>query len=69
LEEVKYCSLKIQKKVIGYANIEIGQEMTQGKKVMFSEPTKGFVFRAPKPLDILKYTNDEDYVEMSGTCS
>jgi len=47
--EVKYCSLKIQKKVIGYANIEIGQEMTQGKKVMFSEPikfefiTKGFV--------------------------
>ncbi len=70
--EVKYCSLKIQKKVVGYANIEIGQEMTQGKKVMFSEPiefefiTKGFVFRAPKPIDILKYTNDEDYVEMSG---
>ncbi|MGB7952919.1 MAG: hypothetical protein WCF23_02980 [Candidatus Nitrosopolaris sp.] len=41
--------MKIQKKVIGYPNIEIGQEMTQGKKVMFSEPiefefiTKGFV--------------------------
>ena len=70
--EVKYCSLKIQKKVVGYTNIEIGQEVTQGRKVMFSEPiefefiTKGFVFRAPRPLDILKHANDEDYVEMSG---
>ena len=70
--EVKYCSLKIQKKVMGYTNIEIGQEVTQGRKVMFSEPiefefiTKGFVFRAPRPLDILKHANDEDYVEMSG---
>jgi DEAD/DEAH box helicase domain-containing protein len=70
--EVKYCSLKIQKKVVGYTNIEIGQKVTQGRKVMFSEPiefefiTKGFVFRAPRPLDILKHANDEDYVEMSG---
>lgn len=70
--DVKYCSLKIRKKVVGYTNIEIGQEVTQGSKVMFSEPiefefiTKGFVFRAPKPLDILKDANDEDYVEMSG---
>ena len=70
--QVKYCSLKIQKKVTGYTNIEIGQEVTQGRKVMFSEPiefefiTKGFVFRAPRPLDILKAANDEDYVEMSG---
>ena len=70
--EVKYCSLKIQKKVVGYTNIEIGQEVTQGRKVMFSEPiefefiTKGFVFRAPRPLDILKDANDEAYVEMSG---
>jgi DEAD/DEAH box helicase domain-containing protein len=69
---VKYCSLKIQKKVLGYANIEIGQEVTQGNKVMFSEPiefefaTKGFVFKAPKPIDILKDANNEDYVEMSG---
>jgi DEAD/DEAH box helicase domain-containing protein len=70
--DVKYCSLKIRKKVMGYTNIEIGQEVTQGTKVMFSEPiefefiTKGFVFRAPKPLDTLKHANDEDYVEMSG---
>jgi DEAD/DEAH box helicase domain-containing protein len=70
--DVKYCSLKIRKKVSGYTNIEIGQEVTQGTKVMFSEPiefefiTKGFVFRAPKPLDTLKDADDEDYVEMSG---
>ncbi|MGA9153418.1 MAG: Zn-binding domain-containing protein, partial [Candidatus Nitrosopolaris sp.] len=70
--DVKYCSLKIRKKVMGYTNIEIGQEVTQGTKVMFSEPiefefiTKGIVFRAPKPLDTLKDANDEDYVEMSG---
>jgi DEAD/DEAH box helicase domain-containing protein len=71
--DVKYCSLKIRKKVMGYTNIEIGQEVTQGTKVMFSEPiefefiTKGFVFRAPKPLDTPKDSNDEDYVEMSGS--
>lgn len=70
--EVKYCSLKIQKKVVGYTNIEIGQEVTHGKKIMFLEPiefefiTKGFVFRAPRPIDILKDANDEEYVEMSG---
>jgi DEAD/DEAH box helicase domain-containing protein len=70
--EVKYCSLKIQKKVVGYANIEIGQEMSQGKKVIFPEPiefefiTKGFVFRAPKPIEALKDLEDEEYVEMSG---
>jgi DEAD/DEAH box helicase domain-containing protein len=70
--EVKYCSLKIRKKVVGYTNIEIGQEVTQGKKSMFLEPvefefiTKGFVFRAPRPIDILKDANDEEYVEMSG---
>jgi DEAD/DEAH box helicase domain-containing protein len=70
--EVKYCSLKIQKKVTGYTNIEIGQETIQGKKIIFPKPiefefiTKGFVFRAPRPIDILKDANDEDYVEMSG---
>ncbi|NAL77297.1 DEAD/DEAH box helicase [Nitrososphaera sp. AFS] len=70
--EVKYCSLKIQKKVTGYTNIEIGQETMQGKKIIFSTPiefefiTKGFVFRAPRPIDILNDANDENYVEMSG---
>ena len=70
--EVKYCSLKIKKKVMGYTNVEIGQEVTQGRKVMFSEPiefefnTKGFALRAPRPIDIIKDANDEQYVEMSG---
>ena len=36
--EVTYCSLKIQKRVNGYSNIKIGQEVTQGKKVMLESP-------------------------------
>lgn len=70
--EVAYCALKIQKRVLGYANIEIGGEVAQGKKVMLDKPleyefmTKGFVFRAPRPADILQRVEDEQYVEMSG---
>ena len=70
--EVQYCSLKIQKKVIGYSNIEIGKEVMQGTKVLFEIPiefefiTKGLVFRVPKPENILNVVNDEQYVEMSG---
>ena len=70
--EVKYCSLKIQKKVIGYSNIEIGKEVMQGTKVLFEHPiefeftTKGLVFRVPKPENILNVVDDEQYVEMSG---
>src|ERR671926_1150238 len=39
---------------------------------MFENPiefqfiTKGLVFRAPRPVNTLKNTNDEQYVEMSG---
>ena len=70
--EVQYCSLKIQKKVIGYSNIEIGKEVMQGTKVLFEIPiefefiTKGLVFRVPKPENILNVVDDEQYVEMSG---
>jgi DEAD/DEAH box helicase domain-containing protein len=70
--EVRYCSLKIQEKVMGYSNIEIGKVEVQGSKVRFEYPiefeynTKGLVFRAPKPEDILIATTDEHYVEMSG---
>jgi DEAD/DEAH box helicase domain-containing protein len=69
--EVAYCALNIQKRVLGYVNIEIGQEVGQGKKVMFDKPleyefvTKGFVFRAPRPAYILREVKDEQYVEMS----
>ena len=31
--EVAFCKLHIQKKVYGYVNIELGQEITQGEKV------------------------------------
>jgi DEAD/DEAH box helicase domain-containing protein len=70
--EVAYCALKIQKRVLGYINIEIGQEVAQGKKVMLDKSleyeflTKGFVFRAPRPSYILQKVEDEQYVEMSG---
>ena len=70
--EVMYCSLKIQKKITGYTNIEVGGEAIHGTKVIFESPiefefiTKGLVFRAPKPKDILIAANDEQYVEMSG---
>ena len=70
--EVRYCSLKIQKEVLGYSNIEIGKEIMQGTKVLlenhigFEFVTKGLVFRAPRPEDISKASDDEKYVEMSG---
>jgi DEAD/DEAH box helicase domain-containing protein len=70
--EVAYCSLKIQKRVLGYANVEIGQEVVQGKtKVLFDQPleyeftTKGFVFRAPRPDETMSKAEDEEYVKMS----
>ncbi len=70
--KLKYCSLNIYKKVIGYSNIEIGKEINQGKKVFFNEPiiynytTKGFIFRVPSPLKILKMSPDKEKVEVSG---
>lgn len=70
--QVMYCSLKIQKKVSGYSNIEIGKEALQGTKVLldtaieFEFVTKGLVFKSPQPKDILKAVIDDQYVEMSG---
>jgi DEAD/DEAH box helicase domain-containing protein len=70
--QVMYCSLKIQKKVSGYSNVEIGKETLQGTKVVFEKAiefefvTKGLVFKSPQPKDILKAAIDEQYVEMSG---
>ena len=70
--EVAFCKLHIQKRVYGYVNIELGQEVTQGQKVLLERPleydfvTKGIVFKAPRPLgDISKSENDE-YTEASG---
>jgi len=70
--EVAFCKLHIQKKVYGYVNIELGQEITQGEKVILDSPleydfvTKGIVFHAPRPLDIIEKAEDEDYAEASG---
>ncbi|MFZ0325821.1 MAG: DEAD/DEAH box helicase [Nitrososphaeraceae archaeon] len=70
--EVKYCSLRIQKKVIGYSNVEVGKEALQGTKIMLENPiefefiSKGLVFKAPIPESVAKSAQDEQYVEMSG---
>lgn len=70
--EVAFCKLHIQKKVYGYVNIELGQEVTQGKRVLLERPleydfvTKGLVFHAPRPTDEISKAEDEEYVEASG---
>lgn len=70
--EVAFCKLHIEKKVYGYVNIELGQEITQGEKVMLDEPleydfvTKGIVFHAPRPVKIIEESEDEEYTEASG---
>ena len=69
---ISFCKLHIQKKVYGYVNIELGQEISQGQKVLLSKPleynfvTKGIVFHAPRPLNVIQKSEDEDYVEASG---
>jgi len=70
--EIAFCKLHIQKTVYGYVNIELGQEVTQGKRVVLEKPleydfiTKGIVFHAPRPLNEIKKSEDEEYVEASG---
>ena len=70
--ETAFCKLHIQKTVYGYVNIELGQEVSQGKKVLLEKPleydfvTKGIVFHAPRPLNEIKKSEDEEYVEASG---
>ncbi|MEK0320114.1 MAG: DEAD/DEAH box helicase, partial [Nitrosopumilus sp.] len=70
--EVAFCKLHIQKKVYGYVNIELGQDITQGEKVLLDSPleydfvTKGIVFHAPRPLKVMEKAEDEEYTEASG---
>ena len=69
--EVAFCKLHIQKRVYGYANIEFGQEVMQGQKVLLDKPldydfiTKGIVFHAPSPLKEIEKSEDSEYVEAS----
>ncbi len=70
--EVAFCKLHIEKKVYGYVNIELGQEVAQGEKVLLENPleynfvTKGIVFHAPRPLKVIEESEDEEYTEASG---
>lgn len=70
--EVAFCKLHIQKRVYGYVNIELGQEITQGQKVTLERPleydfvTKGLVFKAPRPLDASEKRPSPEYIEASG---
>ncbi|MDE1764244.1 MAG: DEAD/DEAH box helicase [Thaumarchaeota archaeon] len=70
--EVAFCKLHIQKRVYGYVNIELGQEVTQGQKVILERPldydfvTKGLVFKAPRPLNETSRAENEEYTEASG---
>jgi DEAD/DEAH box helicase domain-containing protein len=70
--ETAFCKLHIKKRVYGYVNIELGQEITQGEKVLLDEPldydfiTKGIVFHAPSPVNEIENSEDEEYTEASG---
>ena len=70
--EIAFCKLHIEKKVYGYANIELGQDTTQGEKILLDVPleydfvTKGIVFHAPRPQKIIENAEDGDYTEVSG---
>ena len=71
--EIAFCKLHIEKQVKGYANIELGQEVTQGQKIMLEDGplvydfiTKGIVFHAPRPISAIAKAEDEDYTEASG---
>ncbi len=64
--EVAYCDLSIMRKVIGYINIEVGAEASKGVRMLLEEPlnyqfqTKGLVFKAPLPQDLLNTPTEKD---------
>ncbi len=70
--EIAFCKLHIEKKVYGYANMELGQEISQGEKIQLDTPlkydfvTKGIVFHSPRPLKIMEESEDQEYTEASG---
>jgi DEAD/DEAH box helicase domain-containing protein len=70
--EACFCKLHIQKRVYGYVNIELGQEVNQGQKILLEKPleydfvTKGIVIHAPRPLGQIQQSENPEYVEASG---
>ena len=67
--DVAFCSLRIEKSVYGYANLELGGDAGPGQKVMLDEPlsytleTKGIVFRAPRPSGAIAGAGEAEYEE------
>lgn len=70
--ETYFCKLHIQKQVYGYVNIELGQEVNQGQKVLLKKPleydfvTKGIVIHAPRPTTQIESSDNPEYTEASG---
>lgn len=70
--EVYFCKLHIQKRVYGYVNIELGQEVNQGQKILLDKPleydfvTKGIVIHVPRPTNQIDLAENPEYVEASG---
>jgi len=70
--EVAFCKMHVQKRVYGYANLELGQEAAQGQKIILERPldydfvTKGIIFKAPRPLAEITKSENEEYTEASG---
>ncbi len=70
--EVCFCKIHIQKRVYGYVNLELGQEVNQGQKILLEKPleydfvTKGIVIHAPKPETQIESSENPEYVEASG---
>ncbi|MEM3614171.1 MAG: DEAD/DEAH box helicase [Nitrososphaerales archaeon] len=70
--EIKRVELEIEKKVIGYVNIEINNPTAKGRPTLLHQPvtyrfnTKGIVFKAPTPHQILQqYRDQKEYALMS----
>lgn len=70
--ETYFCKLHIEKQVYGYVNIELGQEVNQGQKVLLEKPleydfvTKGIVIHAPRPTTQIESSDNPEYTEASG---
>lgn len=70
--ETYFCKLHIQKQVYGYVNIELGQEVNQGQKILLEKPleydfvTKGIVIHAPRPTTQIESSDNPEYTEASG---
>jgi len=70
--EVKRVELEIEKKVIGYVNVDINNPTAKGRPILLHQPvtyrfnTKGLVFQAPTPdQTIQRYAEQKEYALMS----